>query len=131
MKNGPINDWRSRDLNPGLSACEADTLPLSYTPLLGFNSYFILNFFCYKVHIMGQRNLYCYGVNYIEKEINEKWQKKTHMLNFFLTERSSFSWLVLCCFQHPNYLSFTQIFSIAVKIVFRIAFFCWTQNTSL
>ena len=25
-------DWRSRDLNPGLSACEADTLPLSYTP---------------------------------------------------------------------------------------------------
>ena len=24
--------WRSRDLNPGLSACEADTLPLSYTP---------------------------------------------------------------------------------------------------
>ena len=26
--------WRSRDLNPGLSACEADTLPLSYTPLI-------------------------------------------------------------------------------------------------
>ena len=26
--------WRSRDLNPGLSACEADTLPLSYTPIL-------------------------------------------------------------------------------------------------
>ena len=24
--------WRSWDLNPGLSACEADTLPLSYTP---------------------------------------------------------------------------------------------------
>ena len=24
--------WRCRDLNPGLSACEADTLPLSYTP---------------------------------------------------------------------------------------------------
>ncbi|KYN38195.1 hypothetical protein ALC56_07235, partial [Trachymyrmex septentrionalis] len=29
--------WRSWDLNPGLSACEADTLPLSYTP----NCYFI------------------------------------------------------------------------------------------
>ena len=25
--------WRSRDLNPGLSACEADALPLSYTPI--------------------------------------------------------------------------------------------------
>ena len=24
--------WRCRDLNPGLSACEADTLPLSYIP---------------------------------------------------------------------------------------------------
>ena len=23
--------WRSWDLNPGLSACKADTLPLSYT----------------------------------------------------------------------------------------------------
>ncbi|KYN15445.1 hypothetical protein ALC57_12494 [Trachymyrmex cornetzi] len=29
--------WRSWDLNPGLSACEADTLPLSYTP----NCYFV------------------------------------------------------------------------------------------
>ncbi|KYM81212.1 hypothetical protein ALC53_08283, partial [Atta colombica] len=29
--------WRSWDLNPGLSACEADTLPLSYTP----NRYFV------------------------------------------------------------------------------------------
>ena len=28
------NYWRCRDLNPGLSACEADTLPLSYTPSL-------------------------------------------------------------------------------------------------
>ena len=25
--------WRCWDLNPGLSACEADTLPLSYIPL--------------------------------------------------------------------------------------------------
>ena len=25
--------WRSRGLNPGLSACKADALPLSYTPL--------------------------------------------------------------------------------------------------
>ena len=24
--------WRSRGLNPGLSACKADALPLSYTP---------------------------------------------------------------------------------------------------
>ena len=26
--------WRSRGLNPGLSACKADALPLSYTPFL-------------------------------------------------------------------------------------------------
>ena len=28
------NDWMSRGLNPGPSACEADALPLSYTPQL-------------------------------------------------------------------------------------------------
>ena len=32
IKQCPFKRWRSRDLNPGLSACEADTLPLSYTP---------------------------------------------------------------------------------------------------
>ena len=32
--------WRSRDLNPGLSACEADTLPLSYTPYMHWKRHF-------------------------------------------------------------------------------------------
>lgn len=32
LLEGETKTWRSWDLNPGLSACEADTLPLSYTP---------------------------------------------------------------------------------------------------
>lgn len=32
LKNKKSIYWRYWDLNPGLSACEADTLPLSYTP---------------------------------------------------------------------------------------------------
>lgn len=32
LKKNKKVTWRSWDLNPGLSACEADTLPLSYTP---------------------------------------------------------------------------------------------------
>ena len=33
LRHGVVCVWRSRGLNPGLSACKADALPLSYTPL--------------------------------------------------------------------------------------------------
>ena len=32
LRHGVVCVWRSRGLNPGLSACKADALPLSYTP---------------------------------------------------------------------------------------------------
>ena len=34
LRHGVVCVWRSRGLNPGLSACKADALPLSYTPKL-------------------------------------------------------------------------------------------------
>ena len=65
------NIWRSRDLNPGLSACEADTLPLSYTPFIHITYYFyvfvfftrclkpIVQYFSQEQILNIDKNSYC------------------------------------------------------------------------
>jgi hypothetical protein len=61
--------WRHRDLNPGLFACEADTLPLSYAPKLTMPIYELENNRAFSTlsHIRSQKIikvfLYLYFVN--------------------------------------------------------------------